>query len=306
MSGTGANPVVVWADGRLVDPAGSHISWADHGLTVGDGVFETVKLQGGAPFALAAHLDRLEASARGMLMAPPDRRTLEEACSSVAREWERLAGAGATARLRITVTTGAAPAGSERGEGEATVLVTASPMTLTREPTAVVVVPWTRNERGALAGLKTTSYGENVVALAHARSRGASEAIFANTRGELCEGTGTNVFLARDGVLATPPLGSGCLDGITRSLLIDALGDAGIEVDTAPLPLEALAAADEAFLTSTGREVQPIARVDGGLLSRAPGPLTAAAMQAWDTAYGSNSTAYGSNSTAYGSNAGSA
>ncbi len=74
-------------------------------------------------------------------------------------------------------------------------------------------VGWTRNERGALAGLKTTSYAENVVALARAHEAGATEAMFANTRGELCEGTGTNVFVGVDGLLVTPPLDSGCLDG---------------------------------------------------------------------------------------------
>lgn len=282
---TAAATTVVWIGDGLVDPARASVRFDDHGLTVGDGVFETVKVTGDAPFALQEHLDRLERSASGLAMTLPQRSLIAGAAMEVARRWGELSGPRATARLRITVTTGSGPAGSERVRAQPTLMVTASALTLTREPTGVVVVPWTRNERGALAGLKTTSYAENVIALARARESGASEAIFANTRGELCEGTGTNVFVEHDGALATPPLSSGCLDGITRALLIDALRSRGVTVTEAPLAVASLAAANEAFLTSTGREVQPIATVDAEPLPDAPGPLTRAAMEAWDTTY---------------------
>lgn len=276
---------VVWLDGELRDPAEATIAWRDHGITVGDGVFETVKLMGDRPFALGAHLDRLARSAEGLVLRLPQRSVLEAAVREVAVAWSVAAGGG-TGRLRITVTAGPGPAGSERGTEGPTLLVTASPMELSRDPTGVAVAPWTRNEHGALAGLKTTSYAENVVALAHARRSGASEAVFANTRGELCEGTGTNVFVGVRGVLVTPPLESGCLAGVTRALLLDALASHGADAEERTLPIEALAAADEAFLVSTGREVQPVATVDGAALPAAPGPLTGAAMAAWDAAYG--------------------
>src|SRR5690606_34501332 len=107
-------------------------------------------------------------------------------------------------------TAGPGAMGSARGDGEPTLLVTASPappITVTGAPPArVVVVPWVRNERSPLVGIKSTSYGENVLALAYAQERGGSEAIFANTRGELCEGAASNVFVESDGVLRTPPL----------------------------------------------------------------------------------------------------
>ena len=90
--------------------------------------------------------------------------------------------------------------------------------------TEVVVVPWPRNEHGALVGLKTVSYGENVVALAFAADRGAGEALFGNLAGNLCEGTGTNVFVGLAGRLVTPPLSSGCLPGVTRDLLLEQRG----------------------------------------------------------------------------------
>ena len=105
-----------------------------------------------------------------------------------------------------------------------------------------MIVPWTRNENGALAGLKTISYAANVRALAYAHERGAGEAIFANTQGNLCEATGSNVFLVRDGVLITPPPSAGCLLGVTRALLLE-LGarGSGIATEERDVPIDALA-----------------------------------------------------------------
>ena len=131
-----------------------------------------------------------------------------------------------------------------------------------------VTVPWVRNERSAVAGLKTTSYAENVVALARATEHGASEAIFANTAGHLCEGTGSNVFVVLGGRLSTPPLSTGCLAGVTRELVCELVDVAEVE-----LPLSALAEADEVFLTSSTRDVQGQHRVDDRALD-APGPVT--------------------------------
>ena len=124
-------------------------------------------------------------------------------------------------RLRITYTAGPAPMGSGRGEGPPTLVVAYSAIDAVPVSTSVTTVPWTRNEHGATAGLKTTSYAENVIALALAAERGGTEAIFANTAGNLCEGTGTNVFYVVDGELRTPTLASGCLAGVTRALVIE-------------------------------------------------------------------------------------
>jgi branched-chain amino acid aminotransferase len=174
------------------------------------------------------------------------------------------------ARLRVTVTGGPSPYGSDRGASPPTVIVATAPLAQWPPTADVVTVPWTRNERAATAGLKTTSYADNVIALGYAHQRDAAEAIFANTRGELCEGTGSNVFLGVGGTLVTPPLSSGCLPGITRDLIIEWLGDV-VERD---VPLDALAGADEAFLASSTRDVQPIRAVDGRELRAVPGPLT--------------------------------
>lgn len=272
--------VVLWVGSGLVDPDAATVAWSDHGLTVGDGVFETIELRYGRPFALTRHLDRLERSCRGLGFDAPPADDVRRAVESVSREWGPEGG-----RLRITVTTGSGPMGSERGAGPLTLVVSATPMAVRTDPTKVLTVPFTRNERGALAGLKTTSYAENVVALQMARDEGASEGIFANTTGMLCEGTGSNVFVAAGGVLSTPPLSSGCLAGVTRALLLEVLDDAGAAATEADTPIDRWPEVDEAFLVSTGRHVQPISHIDGVALPLAPGPLTTAAARVWQDAY---------------------
>ncbi|WP_436699916.1 aminotransferase class IV [Nocardioides sp. BYT-33-1] len=261
----------VWINGQVLsDPTAPAVPVTDHGLTVGDAVFEAVKVVQGQPFALRRHLDRLARSARGLGLEGLD---IEEVRRGVAAvlEGEPLA----LGRLRITVTGGNAPLGSGRGEDPLTLIVVAAPMAPAPETTAVITVPWPRNERGPLAGLKTTSYAENVVALAAAREKGASEAVFGNLAGDLCEGTGTNVFYVVEGELRTPTLASGCLAGVTRALVLEWFG--ATEVDE---PMEVAAGADEIFLVSTTRDVQGVHRWDDRDLP-APGPVTRAAAAAW-------------------------
>lgn len=255
----------VWLDGRLVAPEEATVSAFDHGFTVGDGVFETCKVTYGRPFALSRHLTRLAASAQAMGLPEPADAALREAVAAVLAE---LAGTP-LARLRITWTGGPAPLGSARGDAPATLFVAAAPIAVPPPTESVVVVPWRRNEHGATTGVKTTSYAENVRALAYARRAGAGEALLANTAGELCEGTGSNVFVVRGGRVSTPPLSSGCLAGVTRALVL-AWCPAAVEE---PLPLDALAGADEIFLTSSTRDVQGVHAADGRTYR--PGPVTA-------------------------------
>ena len=261
-----------WVGGRVVEAAEAYVSAHDHGLTVGDGVFETLKVVDGVPFALTRHLARLRASADGLgLAAPPD----AEARAAVA-ELLSAHGAGEVGRLRITVTGGVGPAGSERGDAPPTLLVTVGPPTVWPVTADVVVVPWPRNERSAVAGLKTTSYAENVVALHEAKRQGAAEALFLDTQGRLSEGTGSNVFVAWNGSLFTPSPASGCLAGITRGLVLEWTG-----AQEADLDRSVLAEADEVFLTSSTRDVLAVAHVDGRAVPAAPGPLTRAAARAF-------------------------
>jgi branched-chain amino acid aminotransferase len=262
-----------WIDGDLLaDPTQGAIAVTDHGFTVGDGVFEAVKTLDGVPFALTRHLARLERSASGLGLPAPD---LVDVRRGVAAVLDGAQG-DPIGRLRITWTAGPHPMGSGRGGGPATLVVAYSAIDRAAPGTAVVTVPWTRNENGATAGLKTTSYAENVIALAHARRHGGTEAILANTAGNLCEGTGSNVFYVVDGELRTPSLASGCLAGISRELVLEWCG--ATEVDE-PLT-EVRARASEAFLVSTTRDVQAVARWDDRDLP-APGPVTQRCAQTW-------------------------
>ena len=259
-----------WVNGDLLDdPTAAAVAVTDHGFTVGDAIFEAVKTLAGEPFALTRHLARLERSAAGMGLQAPD-------LDAVRRGVAAVVGDDPIGRLRITYTAGRAPMGSERGDGPPTMVVAYSAIAPPPSSTTVTVVPWTRNENGATAGLKTTSYAENVIALAHAAERGGTEAIFANTAGHLCEGTGSNVFYVVDGELRTPTLASGCLAGVTRALVIDWCG--AREVDE---PLEQVRSSmSEAFLVSTTRDVQAIARWDELDLPD-PGPVTRTCADTW-------------------------
>jgi branched-chain amino acid aminotransferase len=263
--------LVVWVDGSLVDEHEARVSPFDHGLMTGDGVFETLRVYRGEPYCWRRHYERLARSASGMGLAIPPSEALRRAALEVI-DANRLTDA----RLRITLTGGPSPLGSERGRVTPTLILAASelPPPGPATPLEVVTVPWPRNERGALSGLKTISYGENVRALAVAKETGAGEAIFANTRGELCEGTGTNVFVVTAGVLRTPPEASGCLMGVTRALILDLADRLAIDAEEVALPLTAVATADEAFLSSSTRELQAISAVDGNRLPVAPGPVT--------------------------------
>ena len=262
--------MAVWINGALIPDNEARISIFDHGLVVGDGVFETVKVVAGQPFALTRHLARLGRSAAGLGLPPPDLEQIRAGAMDVIKS----SGEIPLARMRITVTGGIAPLGSERGKSGITAIVALAAQAPATASVDVVVVPWRRNELGALSGLKTTSYGENVRALAYAAEQGGSEAIFANTAGNLCEGTGTNVFVVSGGELVTPPISSGCLAGVTRALVIEWVG--AVEND---LPVSALANAEEAFLTGTTRDVQPIRMVNGSMLPAVPGPVTKKAIE---------------------------
>ncbi|WP_028658665.1 aminotransferase class IV [Nocardioides insulae] len=258
-----------WIDGRLVDPTAPSVALLDHGITVGDGVFESVKVVDGAPFALDRHLARLQVSAAGLGLTGVDDADLRKGVAEVLAA-QRLA----LGKLRITVTAGHGPLGSGRGEASPTLIVAAEGMNPTPTETGAITVSWARNEKGALAGLKTTSYAENVIALAEAQRQGATEAVFPNTQGQLCEGTGSNVFYVVDGRLRTPTLASGCLAGVTRALVLEWYG--GEEVDA---PIEVVEEASEIFLVSTTRDVQAVTRWNQRALP--VGPITEEVQEVW-------------------------
>ena len=275
---------LIWADGRMREPLEPIATGVDHGLTVGDGVFETCAVYDGRAFALSRHLRRLARSALGLGLDAPDEDAVRAGVAAV------LAAAGPdVGRLRITLTAGPGPLGSNRAESgtsRQTVLVLAGPVAR-MDVSRVIRVPWVRNERSAVAGLKTTSYAENVVAVADAYRQGADEALLANTVGELCEGTGSNVLVERDGELVTPALTSGCLAGITRELLLEWAVEAGLPVREAragELPFEVLdeVATGRGHLALSGsiRNVVAVVSLAGRVL--VPGDVSLAARRLFE------------------------
>jgi branched-chain amino acid aminotransferase len=245
----------VWIGDRLVPADEARVSVFDHGFTVADGVFETLKVIDGRPFALTRHLRRLAASARALDLAEPDGDLIRRAVGATAEANAR--ALGPLGRMRITYTGSAGPLGSDRGAAETTLVVAVTQMQPWPNAARVVTVPWPRNDRGALAGVKSTSYAENVVALATARRQGAEEAIFADTRGRLCEGTGSNVLVVLGDRIVTPSLDTGALAGITRGLAIEWCG-----VAVEDHPIDVLSDCDGILLTSSTRDIQPVVELD--------------------------------------------
>ena len=243
----------IWLDGRVYDdPQQATVAGTDHGLLVGDGVFETLKVTERGAFAVRRHLDRLSRSAAALQLPRPDHAQIREGIDAV------LDGADfEVGKLRITYTGGRGPLGSEAAYGAPTLLVALAPADTAAPLASIVTAPWTRNERGALAGVKSTSYAENVRTLGYAAEREASEAIFLNTAGQICEGTGSNIFLVFGDAVVTPPLSAGPLAGITRELIME-----WHPVEERNLTLAEAKRADEVFLTSSMRDVQGIERWD--------------------------------------------
>ena len=264
-----------WLNGRLLQsPDEASISVLDHGLVVGDGVFETIKIEQNRPFALTRHLDRLVRSADGLGIGRPDVDAIREGIAQTVDGQDLGFG-----RIRITVTSGRGPLGSPRGDGELTQVVVAEPATRPSEVASIVTVPWPRNERGALSGLKTTSYAENALMIEHAIAKGASEAVMPNTLGQLCEGTGSNIMYVVGDRLVTPTLAAGPLAGVTRGLVLQwCAGELDVVEEDAPI--EVLRTAEEIILVGTTRDVQAIGRVDDRELD-APGPITRKAQEIW-------------------------
>jgi branched-chain amino acid aminotransferase len=269
--------VIVWCNGRLTPAAQAGLSPVDHGLLVGDGVFETLRVHRGIPFAWRRHLARLAVSAGALELAMPDAGVLREAAEEVVG-----ANALAEARLRITITGGPGGAGSQRGDAPPTVLVVAVPVEERPFVVDLVTLPWSRNERGAVAGVKTISYAENVRALLYADRHGADDGLFCDTRGRVCEATSANVLVVAGRHVRTPSLDTGCLPGVTRALLLEACERLGIRAEEAELVPDDVRAADEALLSSSVAGVRAVRSLDGVALAAAPGPVTTTLRAALD------------------------
>ena len=246
-----------WINDDVVPLVDAKVSVLDHGFTVADGVFETLLVSNGRAYAIDRHLDRLTKSALGLGLAAPDHSQISKGIEQVLASNPKLD----FGRLRVTLTSGAGPLGSDRTSAEPTIVISIAEQAAWPQSTTVLLVPWTRNEKSPLAGLKTTSYAENVYALASAKSHGFSEAVYCDTSGRLCEGTGSNIFLVANDQIITPSEESGLLRGITRDLVIEHALAAGLKVIERDVDPQELWNAEEVFITSSTRDIHPVTEI---------------------------------------------
>jgi len=271
-------------NGRMFDQEHATVSVFDHGFLYGEGVYETLRTYNGQPFLFDRHMRRLRRSAEMLALNIP---LTNEQIQTRFTETMAAASLPGEAYIRILVT---------RGVGELTYDPAACP-----DPSIVVIVKphvmpaaeaFTRGVRVSLVPvmrnhpssvnplIKSNNLLNNALAMQHAVRQGAFEGVMRNYRGELAELTQSNLFVVKRGVALTPPVEAGLLPGITREFLFEVGAEHGIAVQESVLRDDDLIGADEAFLTSTTRELVPIVEVDGRLIgSGAPGPVTQALLQ---------------------------
>ena len=252
-----AAPELASVDGSITETADARIPPGDDGLLRGDGVFEVIRLYGGTPFALGDHLDRLQRSAAAIEL-PVDRDAVEQEIAPLLERFGKEDG-----QLRIVVTRGGrrillTEILPPRGETVSLASVHYSPSII-------------------LTGVKSLSYAANMQATRLAQGKGADEALLVRPDGIVLEAPTSTVFWATaDGSLRTPAIDVGVLESITRARIVREL-----EVEEGSFTLEEALGAEEAFLASTTREVQPVSSIDGKELAECPGRRTREATEAF-------------------------
>ncbi|HUX01677.1 MAG: branched-chain-amino-acid transaminase [Phycisphaerae bacterium] len=268
----------VWLNGELVDREDAKISVFDHGLLYGDGVFEGIRSYGGKVFRLKEHIRRLFDSANGIRLAIP--MTADELAKAVT---DTLGANGLKdAYIRVVVTRGVGTLGLDPNRcREPNVFIITDkielyPPELYENGLEIITAATMRNHPNAVnPRIKSLNYLNNILAKIEAIDAGTLEAVMLNHQGFVAECTGDNLFIVRDGLLLTPPIGAGILEGITRDEILAIAREARIEIREENLTRYDLYVADECFLTGTAAEVVPVVRIDGRTIGDGhPGPVT--------------------------------
>jgi branched-chain amino acid aminotransferase len=268
----------IYLDGQYVDSADAKVSVFDHGLLYGDGVFEGIRLYSGNVFRLEEHLERLEYSARAiMLKLPLTRAELREATCETCR----LNGLS-NGYIRLVATRGVGDLGLAPWLcPKPSVFIIASTISLYPKEhyengLSIVTVPTRRVNPAALPpAVKSLNYLNNILGKIEARQFGALEAIMLNDQGFVAECTADNIFIVHKGEIITPAASQGALKGVTRSTIFDIARDLGVPIREADLTRYDIWVADECFLTGTGAEVVPTVKLDGREIGDGrPGPVT--------------------------------
>lgn len=275
----------IYLDGKFVDEAEAKISVFDHGLLYGDGVFEGIRLYDGNIFRLEEHLERLEYSAKAILLQIPlSRAELSQATCEACR-----INGLTDAYIRLVVTRGVGDLGLAPWNcAKPSLFIIASKIALYppehyRDGLSIVTVPTRRIGPASLPPtIKSLNYLNNILGKIEAKQFGALEAIMLNEQGFVAECTADNVFIVHKGVLLTPPASQGALRGITRGAILDIAKDLNLPVRETDLTRYDLWCADECFLTGTGAEVIPVVKLDGRTIGAGrPGPQTHRILEAF-------------------------
>jgi branched-chain amino acid aminotransferase len=270
----------------VISPAeAARVCVLDNGFTFGDSVYEVLRTYGGLPFEPGRHFRRLRASADrlGFVVPLSDHELLARTDELL----ERAANIESYIRIIVSRGVGDCSYAFDRVSGPTTVLVckpfSAYPDWHYQRGIRVAAVGIRRNHPRALdPAIKSSNLLNNVFAVREAQARHAEEPLLLNQEGCLAEGASTNVFLVSGGTVRTTPLAAGILAGITREVVLELLDGMGVPLREEPLHLDDLLAADEAFVTSTTREVVPVREVDDTLIGGgAPGPVTRRLLEAF-------------------------
>lgn len=277
--------MIIYLDGQYVDSAEAKVSVFDHGLLYGDGVFEGIRLYDGNVFRLVEHLERLEYSAKAILLSLPLARQqlIEATCETCRRNKLR------DGYIRLVVTRGVGDLGLAPWLcPKPTLFIIASTIQLYppehyTQGLRIVTVPTRRINPAALPPtIKSLNYLNNILGKIEARQAGALEAIMLNDQGFIAECTADNVFVIHRGVIHTPSASQGALRGITRDVIFDLAAELGIPIKETDLTRYDVWCADECFLTGSGAEVIPVVALDGREIGMGkPGPLTARLLAAF-------------------------
>jgi len=263
-------------------PEDARIPVLDHGLLFGDSVYETLRTYNGTPFLLSRHFARLERSAQAIhLDIPWPKSKMKEEIGRTLLPGE--------CRLRVMITRGVGElaADIETCADPATIIIAvplvALPERVYQHGVDVVISSVRRSER--FADIKTGSLIHQVLARHEAKTKHAFEAILLTADEKLSDGITSNIYMVRDGRLLTPGRSAGIVEGITRGVVLDQARRAGLDIAEGLFDLKEIARAEEMFLTSTTREIVPIARVDGKPVgSGKPGPVTLSLLSAYRAA----------------------
>ncbi len=279
------NPMKIYLDGKFVDESEAKVSVFDHGLLYGDGVFEGIRLYGGNVFRLDEHLERLEHSAKALMLAIPLNRA---ELSAATCETCRVNGLS-DAYIRLVVTRGVGDLGLAPWLcPKPTLFIIASRISLYPQEhydngLAIVTVPTRRISPAALPPtVKSLNYLNNILGKIEARQFGALEAIMLNDQGYVAECTADNIFAIHKGAIMTPAASQGALKGITRGAVFDIAAELGVPIREADMTRYDIWCADECFLTGTGAEIVPVSKLDGRLIGDGrPGTITRDIMKAF-------------------------